>query len=185
VTIIAEAPVASTLQQSSKPLLTRIDLGLCVGAVAFVWLVGWIVFDSWLTPLGTWLLSCSVASVLLSFTAWLLRRAAWLAVCLLAVLLAAALVLPAASRSSRVQIVNDSSDRLEMVIRDAGGKRVKRLHIEPNGKAEFLYFVGDGGRDIQATVAISNVSKGSTKECKLLLTPQQKMADVLISQLKP
>jgi hypothetical protein len=181
----AEVPVTNILQRTGKPPLTRLDVGLCVGSIALVWLVGWAVFDSWLTPVPTWLFSCCLASLLLSFTVWLLRRATWPAIGLLVLQLVAALVLPASSRSSRVHIVNDTSDPLEVLIRDSEGKRAKRLHMQPNTKAVFLYFVGDNGRGILATIAISNITKASTKQCSLLLTPQQRMRDILISQLKP
>ncbi len=172
-------------QPKSKPRFTKVDLWTSAGAVAVVWLVGLSVFDSWLTPLPKWLLSCTIASALLTFSVWLLRRVAWLAVCLLVLQLIAAFLLPAASRSSRVRIVNDSSDQLEVVIRDIESKRVKRLRMSPDAQTEFIYFVGDDGQDIQATMVISNPNKGFVYQHNLILTPQRRMNNIFISKLKP
>ena len=167
-----------------KSAFEKFDLWACFGITTLTWLVGWISWDHWLTPIAKWLLYCSLISVALSFSIWLLRRATRLAVCLLAIELVVAFILPAESRSSRLKFINDNTDQVEVIIRDTQIGRVKQFKLPPNSQVEFTYFLGDGGFDIPVIIVISNIDRGFVSKYKITLTPRQKMNDILLSQLK-
>lgn len=171
-------------QPSNKRWFSKHDVGLSFGAVAFAWLVGWAFFDSWLTPPAVWLLWCTTASCLLALTAWVIRRVLWVGVCLLVLQLAAALVLPAASRSSKLTFLNDTEDHVEVVILDALRSREKRLWIAPHQDAEFIYFLGDNGHDIKATITVRGFTKGFSNQQDFVLTTREKMDPIRISRLR-